>query len=104
MLEAYCDNDPGKFVNMLPEALVKQFGEEEFSESRKVLEDSLGEVKQFEFLTKLNAPEFQVYIFRVTFLRTGVMDKEKEIEQETLFRIIAGDLEGDPQIISFGFL
>ena len=66
----------------------------------------MGEVEEFKFLTTLDAPGFRTYVWKVTFKRTKVMDKNVELRQETLFRLVmTTPKEGaKPFLMTFGFL
>ncbi len=106
LVKAYRDNDAKTFVAALPVEVKERFGQKEFEKTRKDIQESMGEIEKFEFLTTLDAPGFRTYIWKVTFKRTKVMDKNAELRQETLFRLVmTTPKEGaKPYLMTFGFL
>ena len=101
LLEAYKTNDYARLKNALPPSLARQFSEDMFKQSRNAAKNTLGEIKSYEFLTRLQAPVFRNMIYKVKFQRTG--NDRKTIEQEALFRIMLAENNGVIQILSFVF-
>lgn len=106
LIQAYQDNDAKSFVAALPPEAKERFGVKEFEKTRADIAEAMGEVEKFEYLTTLEAPGFRTYIWKVTFKRTKVMDKNVELKQETLFRLVmTTPKEGaKPFLMTFGFL
>lgn len=106
LIKAYQDNDANTFVAALPPEVKERFGQKEFEKTRKDIQEAMGEIEKFEYLTTLEAPGFRTYIWKVTFKRTKVMDKSVELRQETLFRLVmTTPKEGaKPYLMTFGFL
>ena len=106
LIKAYQENDADGFVAVLPQEARERFGKKEFEKTRKDIQDAMGEVEEFKFLTTLDAPGFRTYVWKVTFKRTKVMDKNVELRQETLFRLVmTTPKEGaKPFLMTFGFL
>ena len=102
LLVAFMQNDPGKFVSLLPEDKQSAFDANRFRTYRFSIVDSLGEPKSFSYVTQLNMPVFYPYVWKVTFER---IDKEgKTLQGEALFRVIAGKTGDEVLIVSFQFL
>ena len=101
LLEAYKNNDYKRLQNALPPSLARQFTEDAFKQSRNAAKNTLGEIKNYEFLTRLQAPVFRNMIYKVKFQRTG--SDRKIIEQEALFRVMLAENNGIIQVLSFVF-
>lgn len=102
LLAAYKNGNVKAFLSLLPDDVTKTFGEKEFKGSKKAIADTMGEIQSYQFLTKLNAPVFKSYLWKVNFRRTN---RDGEVfNQETVFRVITGELDGKPYAVSFGFL
>ena len=101
LLEAYKRNDYKRLQSALPPSLARQFTEEAFKQSRNAAKNTLGEIKSYEFLTRLQAPVFRNMIYKVKFQRTG--SDRKIIEQEALFRVMLAENNGIIQVLSFVF-
>lgn len=104
LLKKYQANDAKGFSALLSADVRKHFGVKEFEATRKSISDTMGNIQTIEYLTKLQAPGYESHLWKVTFRREGVRAKDKEYDQETLFRILTSDLNGKPYLISFGFL
>ena len=101
LLEAYKAGDYKRLRDALPPSLALQFTEEMFKQSNNALKNTLGEIKSYKFLTRLQAPVFRNMIYKVKFQRTG--NDRKTIEQEALFRIMLAEDKGIIQVLSFVF-
>ncbi len=104
MLESFRKNDAKGFLKNLPEDARRKFGEQEFQTTRSSVMESQGEIVSFQYLALLNAPLLKTHLWKVVFKRTALRNQEKEYRQEILFRVIYGELNGKPYIVSFGFL
>ena len=102
LLRAFKADDAEKFCSYLTPDTRKSFGEKEFAASHKAIAESLGEIKSYTFLTKLDSPLFNSYIWKVKFTRRNA--DGKDFSHETLFRIVTAPLDGKANLISFGFL
>ena len=101
LLEAFKDNDYPRLQKTLPPSLARQFDADKFKQSCNTLKNTLGEIKSYEFLTRLQAPVFRNMIYKVKFQRMG--NDRKTIEQEALFRIMLAEDKGVIQVLSFVF-
>lgn len=102
LLEAFRRNNAKAFVEVLPQELRSQFGTREFEAARNNLCETLGEPISFQFETFLEHPLLVVSVWKVRFERTG--SEKNTIRQEILFRVIAGTIDDQKQVISFNFL
>lgn len=101
LLESFKNNDYARLQATLPPSLARQFTEDMFKQSRNKIKNTLGEIKSYEFLTRLQAPIFRNILYKVKFRRTG--SDRKTIEQEALFRIMLAENNGVIQVLSFVF-
>lgn len=101
LLLAFVANDGDKFTKLLSPELQEKFGDKQFGLSRTELVKSLGEPISFEYVTRVNNPLVEVDIWKVHFKR--ILDDQKVIYPEALFRVISGDVNGQNRIISFNF-
>ena len=106
MIKAYQKNDAEVFVAALPADVKERFGKKEFEKTRKDIQEAMGEIEHYKFLTTLDAPGFRTYIWKVTFKRTKVMDRNVELRQEMLFRVVMTTPKkgAKPYLMTFGFL
>ena len=104
LLKAFIADDSDRFIALLPVDARRQFGPDEFKRTRATLAETIGTPEKFEFITGLDAPVFKSHLWKVTFRRQAVLNQEQEFRQETLFRVVTGELDGKPYIVSFGFL
>ena len=103
MLNAFMNKDAKAFTAELSGDAALKFTEKEFEASQKIFKENMGEMTGFKFLTRLEAPVFETYLWKTEFSRTN--SEEKQVKQETVFRlVVAQDKEGKPAILSFGFL
>ena len=101
LLEAFKAGDYKRLRNALPPSLARQFTEDMVKKSNNTVKNTLGEIKSYEFLTRLQAPVFRNMIYKVKFQRTG--NDRQTIEQEALFRIMLAEDKGVIQVLSFVF-
>ena len=80
------------------------YDQKPIAELMGTLAETIGTPEKFEFITGLDAPVFKSHLWKVTFRRQAVLNQEQEFRQETLFRVVTGELDGKPYIVSFGFL
>ena len=106
MLNAYVKNDAGAFLAVLAPEVKERFGEKEFKTTRDQITEAMGKIEKIEYLTVLTAPGFRSHLWKVTFKRTKVMDKDVELTQETLFRVVMTTPKDGkkPFTLTFGFL
>ena len=103
LLEALQDDDRQAFFSALPEELRSYFGEEQFNDMLGYLRQNLGEPVSFKFLAELEHPLVEITIWQVNFERRAEL-AEGVIRQDSLFRVISQEIDGERKIISFNFL
>lgn len=102
LLNAVKDNDFQAFKECLKDGPAEKLTKNDFETSRNNSGNQFGKIKNFHFLTALKTPAVRNLIWKVTFERKG--SDGKTIEQELLFRLVTGMLDGKPVVLSFGFL
>ena len=102
LAESFCGNDPGKFTVPLSGAMKKEFGEKEFSLSRKKVCQAMGKPVRKQFVGKLEHPFLDIELWKITFKRKG--KEGKTIVQDALFQVVCATENGEQKVISFGFL
>ncbi|HCG24973.1 MAG TPA: hypothetical protein DE060_02450 [Lentisphaeria bacterium] len=95
-------NDFKEFHACLANGPASKLTVKDFKTSRESTLSQFGELKNFHFLTNLTTPAVQNLIWRVTFERKG--SDGKMIAQDLLFRLVAGTVDEQPTVLSFGFL
>lgn len=102
LAESFCGNNPGRFVTPLSGAMKKEFGEKEFSLSRKKVCQAMGKPVRKQFVGKLEHPFLDIELWKITFKRKG--KEGKTIVQDALFQVVCATENGEQKVISFGFL
>lgn len=100
LLEAMQNGDFETFTALWPEAEV---GENEFRTSREKFSAEFGEWKSSRYLTRLQTPLVENHLWVVTFERPE-SDGSGVIEQQMLFRLVTGEVDGKLTILGMGFL
>ena len=99
---SFCDNKSADFLALLTPETRKEFGEREFSESRKKICSQMGEPVRKTYSGKLRHPFLDIDLWKISFKRRG--SDGKEIWQDALFQVVSANENGKEKIISFGFL
>ena len=81
----------------------KKMTPEEFKTSYETIEKQFGEMQSFSYLTELKTPLVQNRIWTVRFERKADQGKET-VEQDLLFRLVTGEVDGKLQVLGMGFL
>jgi len=102
MLDAFLKDKPDALVALLPEDMRKEFGKNEFTAARNEIVQTLGEIKSYKFVTRLEHPVVYTSVWLVDFERTS--SEGEKIKFQSLFRASFGQIEGKWQILSFNFL
>lgn len=103
LCRAFARDDASGFLALLPENLRKEFHEEAFRKARKKLVDALGEASGWQYVTTLRHPLLQVQLWKIAFGKPA-SDGSGPIVQEAVFQVVIGEVDGKPQVVSFGFL
>lgn len=104
MIKALRDDDAAAFIALLHKDTRARFGKKEFAENRVEVKKLFGEIVSFQYLTALEMPTLHPLIWKIRFRREARQKNEPAIDQEALFRIVFGRLDGKLSILSFGFL
>ena len=104
MLKACQTGDADEFLDCLPADIREKFGTAEFTRTRNAIQETMGTITSYEYLTMLDSPLFKTHLWKVHFKREGTLEKDKVFTQDTLFRIVTGNLDGKTYIVTFGFL
>lgn len=102
ILSAFQNEDYSQLEKLLPESLAKDFSENVFKQSCRQLQQSLGKMTQFTFVTELEAPIFKTLVYKAQFERKS--RDGKTIKQEALFKAMFSEQNRKTLVLSFGFL
>ena len=101
LLRSIRDNDYPGFLSAAS-GYGEEMTKEDFELSGKNIRDQFGEIAGYEYLTDLELPLLHNLLWKVRFERQG--KQTEKIRQELLFRLVLGTQNGNPRVISMGFL
>ena len=101
ILDAFMQADYKKLRPLLSENIATEFPQEKFDSSIKQLQNTLGKIKSYAYLTELKVPVLHTDVYKVTFERIG--NQKQKITQEALFRITMAEDQGKIMVLSFNF-
>lgn len=81
----------------------KKMTPEDFKKSYETIEKQFGAMRSFSYLTELKTPLVRNRIWTVCFERRTDHGRET-VEQDLLFRLVTGDVDGRLRILGMGFL
>ena len=102
ILAAFRDEDFAKLKKNIPGPLQTKMTEKDFKTSCANWRDSLGRIKDFDYVLELDTPAVRNLIWRVEFERDT--ENGKEVEQDMLFRLVTGKVDDEVCVLSCGFL
>ena len=102
ILASVRDEDFGKLKKNLPGPLQTKMTEKDFKTSCGSWRDTLGRIKDYDYVLELETPAVRNLIWRVEFER-GDSDGN-EVEQDMLFRLVTGNVDDETCVLSCGFL
>ena len=102
ILAAFRDEDFGRLRKNIPGPLQTKMTEKDFKTSCANWRDSLGRIKDFDYVLELDTPAVRNLIWRVEFERDTA--DGKEVEQDMLFRLVTGKVDDETCVMSCGFL
>ena len=102
ILASFRDEDFGRLKKNIPGPLQTKMTEKDFKTSCANWRDSLGRIKDFDYVLELDTPAVQNLIWRVEFER-DTTDGD-EVEQDMLFRLVTGNVDDETCVLSCGFL
>lgn len=79
--------------------------EEQYLHSEKEFSSQFGSIVSFRYLTELQTPGVRNFLWIVTLEKQSLLQKEKKIHQELLFRLVIAEnrKEGKVWILGMGF-
>ena len=102
ILASFRDEDFAKLRKNIPGPLQSKMTEKDFKTSCANWRDSLGRIKDFDYVLELDTPAVRNLIWRVEFARDT--ENGKEVEQDMLFRLVTGNVDDETSVLSCGFL
>ena len=102
ILESFRDEDFAKLRKNIPGPLQTKMTEKDFKTSCGNWRDTLGKIKDYDYVLELDTPAVRNLIWRVEFER-DTTDGD-EVEQDMLFRLVTGKVDDETCVLSCGFL
>ena len=102
ILASFRDEDFGRLKKNIPGPLQTKMTEKDFKTSCGNWRDTLGKIKDYDYVLELDTPAVRNLIWRVEFERDAA--NGKEIEQDMLFRLVTGKVDDETCVLSCGFL
>ena len=102
ILAAFRDEDFAKLRKNIPGPLQTKMTEKDFRTSCANWRDSLGRIKDFDYVLELETPAVRNLIWKVGFERNDA--NGNEVEQDMLFRLVTGKVDDETCVLSCGFL
>ena len=102
ILASFRDEDFGKLKRNIPGPLQTKMTEKDFKTSCDNWRDTLGTIRDFDYVLELDTPAVRNLIWRVEFERDNA--DGDEVEQDMLFRLVTGNVDDETCVLSCGFL
>ena len=102
ILEAFREEDYAKLRRNLPGPLRTKMTEKDFRTSCDNWRDTLGRIRDYEYVLELDTPAVRNLIWKVGFERDAT--DGDEVEQDMLFRLVTGNVDDETCVLSCGFL
>ena len=102
ILGAFRDEDYAVLVKNIPGPLQSKMTEKAFRTSCGNWRDTLGKIKDYDYVLELDTPAVRNLIWKVGFERDD--SDGNEVEQDMLFRLVTGNVDGETCVLSCGFL
>ena len=102
ILAAFRDEDYAKLKKNIPGPLQTKMTEKDFRTSCGNWRDTLGKIKDYDYILELDTPAVWNLIWRVEFERDTT--DGNEVEQDMLFRLVTGNVDDETCVLSCGFL
>ena len=102
ILAAFRDEDFAHLQKNIPGPLQTKMTEKDFRTSCKNWRDTLGTIKDYDYVLELDTPAVRNLIWKVGFERNDT--DGKEVEQDMLFRLVTGNVDDETCVLSCGFL
>ena len=102
ILASFRAGDYPRMLKSLPGPMQTKLTEADFKSTCSDCQDTLGEIRAYEYAFELDTPAVRNLIWRVGFERE---DSEGEpVAQDMLFRLVTGTVDGEVKVLSCGFL
>ena len=102
ILAAFRDENFAHLKENIPGPLQSKMTEKDFKTSCKNWRDTLGRIKDFDYVLELETPAVRNLIWKVGFERDD--SDGNEVEQDMLFRLVTGNVDDETCVLSCGFL
>ena len=102
ILAAFRDENFAHLKENIPGPLQSKMTEKDFKTSCKNWRDTLGRIKDYDYVLELETPAVRNLIWRVEFERDDAGGNE--VEQDMLFRLVTGNVDDETCVLSCGFL
>ena len=102
ILASFRDEDYARLVRNLPGPLGSKMTEKDFKTSCGNWRDTLGRIRDFDYVLELKTPAVRNLIWKVGFERDAA--DGDEVEQDMLFRLVTGKVDDETEVLSCGFL
>lgn len=102
ILASFRDEDFGRLKKNIPGPLQTKMTEKDFKTSCANWRDTLGRIKDYDYILELDTPAVRNLIWRVEFERDTT--DGNEVEQDMLFRLVTGNVDDETCVLSCGFL
>ena len=102
ILASFRDGDFAKLRRNIPGPLQSKMTEKDFKTSCGNWRDTLGRIRDYDYVLELDTPAVRNLIWRVEFER-DTADGD-EAEQDMLFRLVTGKVDDEVNVLSCGFL
>ena len=102
ILAAFRDEDFAHLQKNIPGPLQSKMTEKDFRTSCRNWRDTLGRIKDYDYVLELETPAVRNLIWKVGFERDD--SDGNEVEQDMLFRLVTGNVDDETCVLSCGFL
>ena len=102
ILGAFRDEDFACLKRNIPGPLQSKMTEKDFRTSCDNWRDTLGKIRDYDYVLELETPAVRNLIWRVEFERDDT--DGNEVEQDMLFRLVTGNVDNETCVLSCGFL
>jgi hypothetical protein len=102
ILAAFRDENFAHLQKNIPGPLQTKMTEKDFKTSCGNWRDTLGRIRDFDYVLELKTPAVRNLIWKVGFERDAA--DGDEVEQDMLFRLVTGKVDDETCVLSCGFL
>ena len=102
ILASFRDEDFAKLKRNIPGPLRSKMTEKDFRTSCDNWRDTLGKIRDYDYVLELDTPAVRNLIWKVGFERDAA--DGDEVEQDMLFRLVTGNIDDETCVLSCGFL